>query len=160
MMTFEELYSAHARDVYRFAMWLTGNPSEAEDITSETFVRAWTRLGRVRTETLRGYLFQIARNLYLGGLRKHRREADLTEALPDPMPGPESAVETSQILDGTDRLVRRLPEEDRAVFALRMVHHLEYAEIARVLGISETSARVKVYRIRKRLIVWRTQMEA
>ncbi|MGA9191409.1 MAG: hypothetical protein WBZ24_06745 [Anaerolineales bacterium] len=40
MMIFDELCYAHFRDVYRFAIWLTGNPSEAEGITSETYIRA------------------------------------------------------------------------------------------------------------------------
>ncbi len=160
MMTFEELYATHFQDVYRFAYWLTGSPAEAEDVTSEAFVRAWTRLGRIRTETLRGYLFQIARNVYLGGLRKHRRETDLVDTLPDPLPDPESTTTTRNALAGVERLLQSVPEQDRSTFVLRVVHNLDYAEIARVMGISEISARVKVHRIRKRLILWRTQMEA
>ena len=41
MISFHELYERHARDVYRFALFLTGNPAAAEDLTSDTFVRAW-----------------------------------------------------------------------------------------------------------------------
>lgn len=160
MMTFEELYATHFADVYRFATWLCGDPTEAEDLTSETFVRAWTRLGRIRTETLRGYLFQITRNTYLGGLRKRRRESGMDDALHDGLPGPELTAETRLTLAAVERHLRSLSEVDRSAFALRVVHDLDYAEIARVLEISEISARVKVHRIRKRLVLWRTQMEA
>ena len=48
MISFHELYERHARDVYRFALFLTGNPATAEDLTSETFVRAWTARSRAR----------------------------------------------------------------------------------------------------------------
>jgi Sigma-70 region 2 len=61
--TFHELYSRYAEDVYRFALWLTGNPDDAKDITSETFVRAWTAPEEPRMETVKAYLFTIARNL-------------------------------------------------------------------------------------------------
>jgi RNA polymerase sigma-70 factor (ECF subfamily) len=55
--------------VFRFALYLSGNRSDAEDITSETFVRAWTSSARIRTNTVKGYLFTIARNFYLQGTR-------------------------------------------------------------------------------------------
>jgi RNA polymerase sigma-70 factor (ECF subfamily) len=49
MMTFEQLYETYFEDVYRFAFWLSGNQSDAEDLASETFVRAWAqRKGRRR----------------------------------------------------------------------------------------------------------------
>jgi RNA polymerase sigma-70 factor, ECF subfamily len=57
--TFHELYSRYAADVYRFAHWLTGNPDDAKDITSETFVRAWTAPEEPRMETVKAYLFTI-----------------------------------------------------------------------------------------------------
>ena len=62
---FGELYERYARDVLRFAWYLTGNRSEAEDITSETFVRAWVESDRLRVDTVKAYLFMIARNLHI-----------------------------------------------------------------------------------------------
>ena len=63
MMDFQELYDSYASDVYRFAFWLAGDKAEAEDVTSETFVRAWARREAIRTETLKAYLFKVARNV-------------------------------------------------------------------------------------------------
>ncbi|MHC4560444.1 MAG: RNA polymerase sigma factor [Planctomycetota bacterium] len=65
MLTFKDLYETYAPDVYRFTLWLAGDSFEAEDNTSETFIRAWVRISSIRTETLKAYLFTIARNLYL-----------------------------------------------------------------------------------------------
>ena len=53
MLTFEELYTTYSPDVYRFANWLTGNPDDAQDIMSDTFVRAWMNFSIIRTETLK-----------------------------------------------------------------------------------------------------------
>jgi RNA polymerase sigma-70 factor (ECF subfamily) len=65
MLDFHDLYESYGPEVYRFAYWLAGSAAEAEDITSETFIRAWINFASIRTETLKAYLFQIARNIYL-----------------------------------------------------------------------------------------------
>lgn len=70
MIDFQSLYQAHARAVFRFAYALSGNRALAEDITSETFVRAWTARDRVGLTTVVGYLLTIARHLYLEDRRR------------------------------------------------------------------------------------------
>ena len=77
MFKFEELYNGYLTDVYKFAYWLSGDSSEAEDITSETFIRAWVNNDKIRTETLKAYLFTIARNLYLEQQRKRKHQVAL-----------------------------------------------------------------------------------
>jgi RNA polymerase sigma-70 factor (ECF subfamily) len=152
MFNFQDLYEGYAKDVYRFALWLTGDGYEAEDITSETILRAWVRRHKIRTETLKAYLFTIARNIYLGKLRKQKRQLDLDEALPDPAPGPARVVESHLEILRVRRILQTMPEIDRAAFVMRVQHELPYAEIARALGLSLTATRVKVYRARKRLL--------
>ncbi len=152
MLTFQELYEAHAVAVYRFALSLTRDRHQAEDITSETFVRAWARNDRIRTETLLGYLFTIARNLFLDGRRGGRRQVALDEALVDPAPGPAERAVAGIALERANRVLRTLPEADRSAFLLRVQQDLPYAEVARVLGISLVAARVRVHRVRARLI--------
>ena len=83
MTDFTELYRKYAPDVFRFALYLSGERSEAEDITSETFVRAWTSPEPIVMATVKGYLFTIARNLYLQRLRKRSKHVELDENLPD-----------------------------------------------------------------------------
>jgi RNA polymerase sigma factor (sigma-70 family) len=153
MLSFQDLYDSCAADVYRFALWLAGDSQEAEDLTSETFVRAWARSSRIRTETLKAYLFAIARNLYLEQLRKRKNQVPLDEAYPDPRPGPEGVVASQLELVRVRQFLLTLPEVDRTAFALRVFHELPYAEIARVLGLSLSAAKVKVHRVRKRLLL-------
>jgi len=93
MLTFNQLYETYAEDVFRFAYWLSGNRHWADDITSGTFVRAWVHFRPIRTETLKAYLFTIARNYFLGQMRKENRIIDLDEGLPDPDLVPDIKVE-------------------------------------------------------------------
>ena len=152
MLRFQELYESYALEVYRFAFSLSGERAEAEDITSETFVRAWTNRSAIRTETLKAYLMTIARNTFLERRRKSRREVALEETLPDPAAGPEDRAGTRLELMKIEKLLQTLPEIDRAAFVLRVRHGLPYEEIARVLEITLASAKVKVHRVRKRLL--------
>ena len=94
LIDLEELYRAHARDLYRFALLLSGRHDQAEDLVSETFIRLWNARQRVDLTTVRAYLFAIARNLYLQQLRQKRRGADLDLDVPDPEPGPERQART------------------------------------------------------------------
>ena len=160
MINFRDLYESFGNDVYRFALWLAGDPLEAEDITSETFIRAWVQHSKIRTETLKAYLFTISRNIYLQHQRKKKRQVVLKDIHPDPAPGPDKQTEAQHKLQSVQRVLQTLPEIDRAAFVLRVQHELPYAEIARVLGLSLTAVKVKVYRVRKKLIATCLEKEA
>jgi len=152
MLNFQIMYESYATDVYRFALWLAGDSVEAEDITSETFIRAWTRHNTIRTETLKAYLLTIARNVYLGQCRKRKYQVALTDVYSDPAPEPDKILESQFQLRRVQSILQTLPEIDRSAFVLRVQHELPYAEIARVLKLSLTTAKVKVHRVRKKLI--------
>ncbi len=63
MTDFHWLYTRYADDIYRFALFLCRDAAEAEDITAETFARALTGKSPLITDTVKGYLLTIARNL-------------------------------------------------------------------------------------------------
>ncbi len=151
-MTFEQLYNTYFPDVYRFAVWLTHDTTQAEDVASETFIRAWAKRDRLRTETLKGYLFAIARNIFI----KHRHRSDKDEQLPEELadgsPDPHRAAAARMDLDRVTRALSQMPSPDRLALVLRTEHSLPYEEIARVLDISVGAARVKIHRARRRLL--------
>ncbi len=152
MLNFQDLYESYASDVYRFAFWLADDGAEAEDITSETFIRAWVNSSKIRTETLKAYLFTIARNYFLEQQRKRKRQVALEDIYADPAPGPDKQIETQLEIQRVRKFLQTLPEVDRAAFILRVQHELPYAEIARALEISLSAAKVKVHRVRKKLL--------
>ena len=148
MTDFSSLYKKYAPDVYRFALYLSGERGEAEDITSETFVRAWTSPGPIEMVTVKGYLFTIARNLFLQGLRRKSRHVALNEDLRDPQANPYRQAEQKEKLDSVLTELQKLPEESRSALLMRAVDGMAYEEIARALGISLAAVKVKIHRAR------------
>ena len=149
--TFHELYSRYADDVYRFAHWLTGNPDDARDITSETFVRAWTAPEEPRMETVKAYLLTIARNLHRKQWRRQSRLEALDETMPDGAAQPDEAAAGQDDFRRTLAAVHALPETERTVLLLRAEQELSYKDIAAATGLSAAAVRVKVFRARAKL---------
>jgi len=157
-MTFHELYDRYAADVYRFAHWLSGNPDDARDITSETFVRAWTAPKEPRGESVKAYLFAIARNLYRKQWRRQSRQEGLDEALTDPAPRPDEAAADQEEFRQAMAALQRLPEADRTLLLLRAEGELSYEEIAAATGLSVAAAKVRVFRAREKLAAQRNSI--
>jgi RNA polymerase sigma-70 factor (ECF subfamily) len=148
MTDFSALYRKYAPDVYRFALYLSNERGEAEDITSETFVRAWTSPEPIEVATVKGYLFTIARNLFLQGLRKKSRHVPLDDNLRDLKSSPYARAEQNEKLDSVLGELQRLPEASRVALLMHAVDGMPYEEIARVLDISLAAVKVKIYRAR------------
>jgi RNA polymerase sigma-70 factor, ECF subfamily len=71
-----------SRDVYRFALYMSGDPALADDVTSETFIRVWSSPEPVRLATVKPYLLTIARNLCLMERRRSQRRQSLDVTAP------------------------------------------------------------------------------
>lgn len=151
-MDFHTLYQQYAPAVRRFALFLSGDAALADDVTSETFVRAWTSRGGIRESTVKAYLFTIARNLYLDTVRHDRRRAQLDESLPDPRPSLATRVEHATELEAVFAAMRELPEADRAALLMRATEDMSYQEIAEALDLPLSTVKVKVHRARLKLI--------
>lgn len=149
--TFHEVYEKYAEDVYRFAHWLTGNPHDARDITSETFVRAWTSPEEPRMETVKAYLFTIARNLHRKQWKRQSRLEELDETMLDLAAQPDQAAANHEDYLRTMEEILKLPEIDRTVLLLRAEQDMSYEDIAAITGISVATAKVKVFRARAKL---------
>src|SRR5258706_5609041 len=149
--TFHELYSRYAQDVYRFAHWLSGNPDDARDITSEAFARVWIAPEEPRMDSVKAYLFTIARNLYRKQWRRESRQLELDETIPDLADSPdEVAVKKDEFRRAMDAM-QALPESDRTLLLLRAEGDLSYDEIAISTGLSVAAAKVRVFRAREKL---------
>ena len=95
MTEIEDLYERYAVDVRRFALYLCGDMAMADEITSDTFVRAWMASDRIRQPTVKSYLLAIARNAYVDLLRRATRHRQLDENMPDTRISPQAEVEQS-----------------------------------------------------------------
>lgn len=151
LTNFGDLYERHASGLYRFALRMSGDAALAEDLVSETFLRAWLAPAKTRLPTVKSYLFTIARNLYLTTLRKRSREMELPESLPDGAAASDEMVAGREELRAVAADLARLPELDRAALLLRALDGMPYEEIAAALGLTVAAAKVKVHRARLRL---------
>lgn len=155
---FEELYRRYSADVYRFALYLSANASLAEDITSETFVRAWTSPSTLRPATVKGYLLAIARNLFIEEKRRGARRAELDESLPDR----HDLVRHTEMRDAARRAIKELQtiaEGDRTALLMRVMHEMSHHEISIALGISLAAVKARIFRARLRLTEIREALE-
>jgi RNA polymerase sigma-70 factor (ECF subfamily) len=154
--------------VYRFAMRLTGgNRSEADDLTQETFLRAYRHWDTYeRGTSARSWLFTIARNAFLRGRERQTRrpetlETDLDYAVEAlgaaelyhelAEADPERQFFDSFIDEEIKAAVEALPEEFREAVVLSDVEGLNYAEIAEVLGVPLGTVKSRLYRGRRQL---------
>jgi RNA polymerase sigma-70 factor (ECF subfamily) len=154
MQPIHDLYERYAVDVYRFSLFLCGNRSDAEDITADTFVRVWTAPGDIHLETVKAYLFTIARHLYIDRCRATSRLARLDADLPFVGPSAEDRAEAQSEVAHVRDAIRRLPDDDRAALLMR-ASGVSYQEIARALRASAGAIKVRVHRARKRLLASR-----
>jgi RNA polymerase sigma-70 factor (ECF subfamily) len=152
MTDFTALYQRYAPEVRRFSLFLCGDPTLADDLTSETFVRAWTAAGEIRQETVKAYLFTIARNLYRDTLRRARGRASLPQQVRDERASADQETADRSELAYVLSAMQHLPESDRAALLMRAQEEMSYREIAQVLGITVVAAKVRVHRARLKLV--------
>ncbi len=120
MTDFHELYNRYASDIYRFALYLSGDAAEAEDIAAETFARALTGKAPLVSATVKGYLLTIARNLHLESVRCRKRHSGLPLEVPDLSPSLEDVVNHKTELEAVQAYLQAFPEVDRAALLLRV----------------------------------------
>ncbi len=148
---FKELYDRYANDVYRFAFWLCGDVDTAKDITAETFARCWTNSKEIRMESVKAYLFTIARNVHLQERRRHKHSAPLDHEPMDPSAQAGQMLEARSDLEYALSALRELDEVERSVLLMRAYDELSYADIARATGLTITAVKVKAFRARAKL---------
>jgi RNA polymerase sigma-70 factor (ECF subfamily) len=151
MSDFQALYQKYAQTLFRFALYLTGNRAEAEDIVSETFVRAWTAPGQLQQSTVKAYLLVIARNYYRQGLRRSGRLSSLEQDFPDLRQELHASVEQRAELASVMEDPQRLPEEDRMALLMSALEEMSYEQIAVTLGLSLGAVKTKIHRARLKL---------
>jgi RNA polymerase sigma-70 factor (ECF subfamily) len=148
---FEAVVAAHHAEIYRYLLRTTARASEAQDLSQETFLRAYRAYRSLPGDAnVRAWLFAIATNLSRNHFRaeKRRRVAHATvraEATPHTGTGPEEETRFSEAAALVDAVIGRLPLKQRLAFTLRKIHDLDYAAIGQSLHCSPESARAHVF---------------
>jgi RNA polymerase sigma-70 factor (ECF subfamily) len=150
---FEELYRENVGRIYLLCLRMCGDPSLAEELAQEAFIRAWQKLGSFRGDSaFSTWLHRVTVNVVLGDRRSTaRREARIKPA-GDDLPSDQSASEPfpGQVLD-LERSIAALPEGARKIFVLHDVEGYRHKEIARLIGVAEGTSKAQLHRARKLL---------
>jgi RNA polymerase sigma-70 factor (ECF subfamily) len=140
--------------LYRWLYHLTRDRHAAEDLAQETLLKAWAGLDTFRAGTNFGaWLFRIAHNNFANQHRAAaRKRQPLPPDLPDPDRGPVEQALSQEALEGLARALNRLPTDFRAALLLRVEEGLSFRQIAEVLGLTEETARWRVFKARQKLL--------
>jgi len=155
---FDDLVRATYIDSYTLAYRLTGDEDDARDVVQEAYLRAYRGLKRFRGDAqFSTWMYRITANCattFLGKRTKNRHD-ELTDDLVGDEPAltvdPEASVDAAATRDRLQQALRRLPPRLRAVVVLRDVYDLPHESIASELGISESAAKVRLHRARRKL---------
>ncbi|HVI44221.1 MAG TPA: RNA polymerase sigma factor [Chitinophaga sp.] len=147
-MDFKEIYVAYWQKVFRLCMGFVNDGEWARDIAQDSFVQIWEALPGFRNESSIGtWIFRIATNQCLRQMERARRlpKSELMTDIPETA-GTDIETQTAFLY----KCIAALPETDRIIISLEL-ENVKQAEIASIVGISETNVRVKIHRIKEKL---------
>lgn len=167
---FEQEAMAHMDAVYRFALRLSGDPDQANDLVQETYLRAWKAWDQYTAGTrAKSWLFTICRNVFLRQVeRGNRHRATVEERAPraslsgggsviNPIwtstaqKDPEGEFFDSIVDHDVLRAIDELPEEYRTAVVMSDVEGLPYADIAEATGVPVGTVKSRLFRGRRQL---------
>lgn len=157
-VAFEEIVRRTHADTYSLARRLVSDPDDARDVVQEAYLRAFRSIRKFRGDAqFTTWLHRITANCaatHLGRRRRHRHEElDEEVAVTDQNPerDPAASADVTLLRERLEAAIADLPPRLRAVVVLRDVYDLGHAEIAAELGISESAAKVRLHRARRKL---------
>lgn len=142
-------------ELYRLALRITLNPTEAEDVVQETMIKVWNRRDRWdELESIEAFCLTICRNISLDKVKKAENQ---NQSLMDEHDAPDNSYtsnpEEQAMLQDRIALIRRLintlPEKQRSCMQLRDFEGKSYKEIAKILAISEEQVKINIFRARQ-----------
>ena len=154
------IFEGDYQRIFRYIMNMVRDTAEAEDLTQETFLRAYRRRDSLRDEGAQtAWLYRIATHVSLDRLRQYARrapketETDLDQvdvAEPD-TPSLQQEIEQDEMSECVQSYLNRLSDSYRAAILLHDMHELTAPEIAQLLGVSVDTIKIRLHRARNKL---------
>jgi RNA polymerase sigma-70 factor (ECF subfamily) len=154
---FDSIVATHHGEIFRYLRRLAWRASEADDLSQETFLRAYRAWGRLTPDAnVRAWLFTIASNVYKNHVRSERRRQTAHATVRATrheldLDGPEEEAMAGEMRSLTQAAIRRLPLKQRLAFTLRKLHELDYEAIGQSLECSPETARAHVFQALRKI---------
>ncbi len=153
------LRAAYGPALYKIALNILADPQDAEEAVSDTYLALWNAIPPERPDPLSAYAYRTGRNLALKKLRhrsaqKRQSDYDLSlDELADFLPGEdlEQTISARELGNAIDRFLDTLPKMSRVLFVRRYWFGEEIKTLAKVVGITQNAATVRLSRIRRQL---------
>ena len=154
-----EIVQRHGRHLFNFLCQFVRHRQDAEDLTQDTFVKAFKNLHRFDPDrSLAAWLFTIARRTALNYFRDSPRWESIPDDLAGSQPSPAHQEEKRDLIENIwARARRRLSPRDYEVLWLRFGENLSIEETARITGLTRTNIKILVFRARRQLMEGRMQ---
>jgi RNA polymerase sigma-70 factor (ECF subfamily) len=155
--TFDETLARYGAEIYRFALHLTRNRTDADDIYQETALKAYRAWDRLPCDANhRAWLYRIVSNTFLSDKRKTSRLRSLdaeetVESIPAASLDDDGRLDAGNLLREVERFIEALPPKQRIALVQRKYLDIGYPEIAATLGCSEEAARRSVHEALRKL---------
>ncbi len=152
---FAVLYDTYVKQIYHFVYFKVASSEEAEDITSEVFLKAWHYVqAKKEINSFRGLLYRMARNAIIDLYRARAGKAEVMLGEEIEMADPENwqaAIELKSDTEGVLAALKKLKQEYQEVVTLRYIEQLDIHEIAEIIGKGNVAVRVTLHRALKKL---------
>ena len=154
MINFEKLFQENQGFIFRYLMKLCGNESLAEELTQETFFRAYMNLtGLRKEEKVTVWLCQIARNTYFAWYNEQKKFQPLDDSMiPESVPDIADAFTEKELQAKAYACLHAMDEPYKEVLMLSLFGGLSLKDISSLFGKSESWARVTFYRAKQKLM--------
>ncbi len=143
---FAELVGRYERPLVNFLCRMVGDPSRAEELFQETFLRVFKHVARFDTSRqFKTWAYTIASNLAKNELRRRRVELPISSTLSSRCPNARDMLETSERQQAVKAAIGELPQDQQLVLTMRIYNGLTYSEIGEVLACSPGTAKSRMF---------------
>ena len=145
---FKQVFDTYANSLRNFIYYKCGDKNLSEDLLQDAFLRLWKNCAKVPFSKAKSYLFTVANNLFLDGVkhqkvvlkfRQHKKGQQETE-------NPQFLLESKEFKERLESAIGQLPENSRIVFLMNRMDKLTYREIAERLGLSVKAVEKRMHK--------------
>ncbi len=151
--TFEKLFLELSRPLRDYLYYLSGDTGLSEDLVQEIFFKIWEKCKDISAEKVRAYAFTVARNEFLKDIERKKVRFRYKQTFQEKTEkeDPQFQLEAKEFQERLENAIDALPDGQKEVFLMNRIQKMTYAEMAEVLGISQTAVEKRMSKALKKM---------